>query len=104
MGGEIFVPKLPSMKVVDLVPSSCRAESYEVVGIRPGEKLHEVMIPGEESRNCIDMGKYYVLQPAHHWWNVTEFLERVKERGKPIAESRSNMPATPTTGGCRPAN
>jgi UDP-N-acetylglucosamine 4,6-dehydratase len=86
-GGEIFVPKLPSMKVVDLIPLIVPGGNFEVVGIRPGEKLHEIMIPGEESRNCIDMGKYYVLQPSHHWWNVTEFLDRIKERGKPIAES-----------------
>jgi UDP-N-acetylglucosamine 4,6-dehydratase len=83
-GGEIFVPKLPSMKVVDLVSLIIPGGTYDVVGIRAGEKLHEVMIPGEESRNCIDMGRYYVLQPSHHWWNVSKFLERVKDRGKPI--------------------
>jgi UDP-N-acetylglucosamine 4,6-dehydratase/5-epimerase len=87
LGGEIFVPKLPSMKVVDLVSLIVPGGKFEIVGIRPGEKLHEVMIPGEESRNCIDMGSYYVLQPAHHWWNVSEFLERIKERGKPIETS-----------------
>jgi UDP-N-acetylglucosamine 4,6-dehydratase/5-epimerase len=87
LGGEIFVPKLPSMKVVDLIPLIVPGGKFEIIGIRPGEKLHEIMIPGEESRNCIDMGKYYVLQPSHHWWNVTEFLERIKERGKPIVEA-----------------
>jgi UDP-N-acetylglucosamine 4,6-dehydratase/5-epimerase len=84
LGGEVFVPKLPSMKVIDLVSLLVPGGGHEVIGIRAGEKLHEVMIPGEESRNCIDMGNHYVLQPAHHWWNVTDFLERVKERGKPI--------------------
>jgi UDP-N-acetylglucosamine 4,6-dehydratase/5-epimerase len=87
LGGEIFVPKLPSMRVIDLVPLIVPDGKFEIVGIRPGEKLHEIMIPGEESRNCIDMGKYYLLQPAHHWWNVTDFLERIKERGKPIVEA-----------------
>ena len=87
LGGEIFVPKLPSMKIVDLVPLVMPGGQFEVVGIRPGEKVHEVMIPGEESRNCIDMGKYYVLQPSHHWWNVSEFVDRIKERGKPIVGS-----------------
>jgi UDP-N-acetylglucosamine 4,6-dehydratase/5-epimerase len=87
LGGEIFVPKLPSMKVVDLVPLIVPGGNFEIVGIRAGEKLHEIMIPGEESRNCIDMGKYYLLQPSHHWWNVTDFLERIKERGKPIVEA-----------------
>jgi UDP-N-acetylglucosamine 4,6-dehydratase len=84
-GGELFVPKLPSMRVVDLVSLVVPGGSFEVVGIRPGEKLHEIMIPGEEYRNCIDMGRYYVLQPPHHWWNVSEFLEHVKQRGKPLA-------------------
>jgi UDP-N-acetylglucosamine 4,6-dehydratase/5-epimerase len=84
LGGEVFVPKLPSMKVADLVSLIVPGGKFEVIGIRPGEKLHEVMIPGEESRNCVDMGTYYVLQPAHHWWNVSTFLERTKKRGKPI--------------------
>jgi UDP-N-acetylglucosamine 4,6-dehydratase/5-epimerase len=84
LGGEVFVPKLPSMKVIDLVSLLVPEGGHEVIGIRAGEKLHEVMIPGEESRNCIDMGNHYVLQPAHHWWNVSDFLDRVKERGKPI--------------------
>ncbi len=84
LGGEIFIPKLPSMKVIDLIPLIAPGGGYDVIGIRPGEKLHEVMIPGEESRNCIDMGDHYVLQPPHHWWNMSKFVERVKERGKPI--------------------
>jgi UDP-N-acetylglucosamine 4,6-dehydratase len=87
LGGEVFVPKLPSMKVLDLVKLIMPSGKFEVFGIRPGEKLHEVMIPEEESRLCIDMGDYYVLQPAHHWWNVSKFLDRVKERGKPIEVS-----------------
>jgi UDP-N-acetylglucosamine 4,6-dehydratase len=84
LGGEVFVPKLPSMRVADLVPLILPNGDYDVVGIRPGEKLHEVMIPAEEARNCIDMGDHYILQPGHHWWNVSAFLERVRERGKPI--------------------
>jgi UDP-N-acetylglucosamine 4,6-dehydratase len=87
LGGEVFVPKLPSMKVADLVAVIVPNGTYDVIGIRPGEKLHEVMIPGEESRNCVDMGQYYVLQPAHHWWNVSQFLDRVKERGRPIEKA-----------------
>jgi UDP-N-acetylglucosamine 4,6-dehydratase len=86
-GGEIFVPKLPSMKVVDLVPLITGQETYESVGIRPGEKLHEVMIPREEARNAVDMGDHYIMQPAHHWWNVTEFLERVQAHGTALDES-----------------
>lgn len=84
LGGEVFVPKLPSIKVIDLVPIIARAGDCEIVGVRPGEKLHEVMIPGEEARNCVDMGDHYVLQPSHHWWNMTEFQARIRARGKPI--------------------
>jgi len=49
--------------------------------------LHEVMIPWEESRNCVDMGDYYILQPSHHWWNVSEFLDRIRAKGRPIEEA-----------------
>jgi UDP-N-acetylglucosamine 4,6-dehydratase len=85
-GGEVFVPKLPSLRIVDLVPIIVPDGAYEVVGIRPGEKLHEVMIPVEESRNAFDMGDHYIIQPSHHWWNFASFQQRVKERGEPIAE------------------
>ena len=83
-GGEIFVPKLASVRLIDIVPGIGPDATYRVVGIRPGEKLHEVMIPLEESRNVIDMGDYYVIQPSHHWWNVSAFLGRFKEHGHVI--------------------
>lgn len=86
LGGEIVIPKLPSFKVVDLIPIITGGREFELVGIRPGEKLHEVMIPLEESRNAIDMGDHYVLQPSHHWWNVSEFFERVAEKGSAISD------------------
>jgi UDP-N-acetylglucosamine 4,6-dehydratase len=85
-GGEIFVPKLPSVRVVDIVPAIDPSVGVRVVGIRPGEKLHEVMIPLEESRNVVDMDDYFVIQPSHHWWNVSTFLERFRERGRVIEE------------------
>lgn len=84
-GGEIFVPKLPSIKVLDLVQHILGSKQFDLVGIRAGEKLHEVMIPAEESRNTLDLGDYYVIQPQHHWWNTTTFQEKMKMRGKPIA-------------------
>lgn len=86
-GGELIVPKLPSLRVVDVVKHVLPSGKYEVVGIRPGEKLHEVMIPLEESRNCADMGDLYILQPAHHWWNVEAFFESVKKQGSPVEEA-----------------
>lgn len=86
-GGELFVPKLPSFRIVDLVPLMAENATYKVTGIRPGEKLHEVMIPSEESRNSLDMGNYYVIQPSHTWWNLEAFIEHVRSRGEPIPDN-----------------
>lgn len=63
VGGEVFVPKIPSMKITDLVKAMCPECEYEVVGIRPGEKLHETLISEDEGRNTIDTGDVYVILP-----------------------------------------
>ena len=88
-GGELFVPKLPSIRVTDLIPLMGADLRYEVVGIRPGEKLHEIMIPLEESRNAIDVGAHYVLQPAFHWWNTSAFKAKLAAmpEAKPVTEA-----------------
>lgn len=62
-GGEIFVPKIPSMKITDLAEAIAPGVATEEVGIRPGEKLHETMITAEDSRHTIDIGQYYVIKP-----------------------------------------
>jgi UDP-N-acetylglucosamine 4,6-dehydratase len=69
-GGEIFVPKIPSMKVVDLARAIAPGCRLETVGIRPGEKLHEVMIPGDESRTTVEYDTHYVIGPAFHEWTI----------------------------------
>ncbi|WP_421782418.1 UDP-N-acetylglucosamine 4,6-dehydratase (inverting) [Kiloniella litopenaei] len=84
MGGEIYVPKLPSVRIVDILPHLAANATSKVIGIRPGEKLHEVMIPMEESRNAIDMGDYYILQPTLHWWNTEDFQKKIEAHGKPV--------------------
>ncbi len=58
--------------------------STYVTGVRPGEKLHEVMIPEEEIRNTVDMGMYFVIQPNHHWWNVSDFKLSIENRGEDV--------------------
>ena len=63
VGGEIFVPKIPSMKIVDLARALCPDCCFEVVGIRPGEKLHETLISEDEARSTHDLGKYYAILP-----------------------------------------
>jgi UDP-N-acetylglucosamine 4,6-dehydratase len=68
-GGELFVPKIPSMKVIDLACAMAPEARLEIVGIRPGEKLHEEMISGADSRRTLDMGDYYLIQPEMEWWH-----------------------------------
>jgi len=64
-GGEIFVPKIPSMRVVDLARAMAPTAQIEEVGRRPGEKLHEVLLTAEEARNTRDYGLHYVIEPDH---------------------------------------
>ncbi len=67
-GGEIFVPKIPSMKVTDLAEAIAPECSIKIVGIRPGEKLHEAMITEDDARRTLEYDKYYVIQPEFPWW------------------------------------
>ncbi len=69
-GGEIFIPKIPSMKVEDLADAMAPGVPRAVIGIRPGEKLHEVLLTSDESRHSIDAGEVYVVLPEHPWWDA----------------------------------
>lgn len=82
-GGELFIPKIPSMNIVDLAKAIAPECKHEIVGIRPGEKLHEVMITDDDARHTVEFDEYYVVEPEFHWWSKKDFLlnggERVKE-------------------------
>ncbi len=67
-GGEIFVPKTPSMRLVDLAETIASGCEIEIIGIRAGEKLHEVLISEDEARNALEMDDRYIIQPSHPWW------------------------------------
>lgn len=69
-GGEIFVPKIPSMKVTDLAKAIAPECDVEYVGIRPGEKLHETMITEDDARRTLEFDSYYVIQPEFPWWDA----------------------------------
>ncbi len=74
LGGEIFVPKIPSVHVTDLarvIAPECR---HHVVGVRPGEKLHEVMVPEDDARTTIEFDDHFVIQPSHSFWNPKDFM------------------------------
>lgn len=69
-GGEIFVPKIPSMKIVDLASAMAPGCRLEEAGIRPGEKLNESLITEEESRHTLECGDFYVIEPKFPWWHA----------------------------------
>lgn len=83
-GGEIFVPKLPSMKIVDLAHALLPGCEIETIGIRAGEKLHEVMVPQDDSRTTLDLGDFFVIEPAFHQWSREDYLEL--HGGTPVPE------------------
>jgi FlaA1/EpsC-like NDP-sugar epimerase len=70
IGGEIFVPKIPSMKVVDIAGTIAPKAKLKIVGIRPGEKIHEMMISEEDARNTYEYGDYYKILPSLYDWHA----------------------------------
>jgi len=68
-GGELFVPKIPSVKIVDLAMTIAPMCKIKIIGIRPGEKLHEVMISEDDSRNTLEFKDHYIVKPSFPWWN-----------------------------------
>jgi len=79
-GSEVFVPKIPSMKVVDLAATLAPSLPTHVVGIRPGEKIHEVLLPDDDARSTVDLGDRYVICPS----SDPEVLQRYLEAGCPL--------------------
>lgn len=69
VGGELFVPKIPSMNIMDLAKAIAPDCKTEIVGIRPGEKLHEVMVPTDDARNTVEFDDYYVIKPDYRYFN-----------------------------------
>jgi UDP-N-acetylglucosamine 4,6-dehydratase len=69
-GGEIFVPKIPSMKIVDLARAIAPDARLEIMGIRPGEKLHEVLLTEDEAPHSVELPDVYLIEPQHPFWKV----------------------------------
>jgi len=80
-GGEIFVPKIPSMKIVDLAKAVAPECEIKFSGIRPGEKIHEILISEDEVRTTIETDNMYVIEPVHPWWRDCKW-----DGGKPMQE------------------
>jgi UDP-N-acetylglucosamine 4,6-dehydratase/5-epimerase len=84
-GGEIFVPKIPSVRVVDLARALAPHLPHKVIGIRPGEKLHEVMCPADDSHLTLEFDDHYVIKPAIQFSGPADFsVNRLGERGRPV--------------------
>ena len=71
-GGEVFVPKIPSMRIVDIADALAPEAERRLIGIRPGEKLHEVLVTEDESRHAYDAGGHFVILPEYASWQLRE--------------------------------
>lgn len=88
-GGEVFIPKIPSMTIMDLAKIMAPGCEVEIIGIRPGEKLHEAMISEDESIQAVDLGDRYAILPAHNWWSKENW-----KNGKKLPNGYSYMSNT----------
>jgi UDP-N-acetylglucosamine 4,6-dehydratase len=91
-GGEVFVPKIPSTKVVDLARAIAPEAEIGIIGIRPGEKLHEDLLSPDEARHTVELERMYVIQPAEAIW----FGYSWKDRGKTLPDGFSYTSDTNT--------
>jgi len=84
-GGELFIPKSPSVKIVDLVKALDKKAKYHIIGIRPGEKLHEVLCPEDSNRDTIEFKDYYLIKPSSDFTKGKSNnykISKVSEKGK----------------------
>lgn len=86
-GGELFVPKIPSYRITDLAEAIGPECEHPVIGIRPGEKIHEEMITSSDSFTTYDLGKYYVILPQVPHWDLNAYIEKFK--AKPVKQGFS---------------
>ena len=86
-GGEIFVPKIPSYRILDVAEAIGPECKKPIIGIRPGEKIHEEMITSSDSFFTYDIGKYYVIIPQTTEWNIKEFCSHFKAEKVPLGFS-----------------
>lgn len=84
-GGETFVPKIPSMKITDLAEAMAPGKPVEVIGIRPGEKMHEVMCPSDDSHRTLEFADHYLLMPTIQLAQPVDFaVNALGEKGTPV--------------------
>lgn len=79
-GGEIFVPKIPSYRIIDLAKAIGPDCKHKIIGIRPGEKIHEEMITSSDSFTTYDLGKYFAILPQKPSWNLNSYIKKFKAK------------------------
>ena len=79
-GGEIYVPKIPSYRITDLADAIGPDCKKEIIGVRPGEKIHEEMITSSDSFTTYDLGEYFVILPQNPVWDINMFIEKFKAK------------------------
>ncbi len=82
-GGELFVPKIPSMNITDLAKAVAPDCRQEIIGIRPGEKIHEVLVTEDDARHTLEFDDYFIVEPEFHWWTAKT---HISNGGKPVKE------------------
>ena len=86
-GGEIFVPKIPSMRITDLVEAMAPGLPIQIIGIRPGEKLHEIMCPMDDSHLTLEFADHFVIRPTIQFVRPSDYLvNAIGEQGNPVTE------------------
>ncbi len=88
-GGEVFIPRIPSMRMTDLATAMAPECKQKTVGIRPGEKLHEIMVPEDEARQTSEFENFFIIQPSMYKDDISERNLYDGETGKPVAEDFS---------------
>lgn len=89
-GGEVFIPKIPSYKILDIAKAIGPDCEHKVIGIRPGEKIHEEMITASDSFTTYDLGKYYVILPQMTSWNLEDYINNFSAKLVPQGFSYSS--------------
>ena len=90
VGGEIFVPKLPSFKIMDLAKAIDEKCKIKIIGIRPGEKISEELISYHESQNCYDLGKYYAILVNPESKLIKYYKKKFKKLSKRFSYTSGN--------------
>jgi len=86
-GGELFVPKIPSIRIVDLAKAMAPDIPQKIIGIRPGEKLHEIMCPSDDSHLTLEFSDHYVIRPSIQFTVMVDFCSNMLgEQGQPVQE------------------